>query len=109
MRLFFETSLQAEAFLAAVPLGFFLAAGFDLTSAVRRGRAVLDVLLLLACAGALLCLMRFMKDEGLRLYHLLALCAGALLYVRGVGGLLRALFRRFFKCKRECGPNPKSN
>ena len=94
MRLFFETSVQAEAFLFTVPLGMLLAAGFDLTAAAKRCRVLLDVLLFLLCAIALLYWIRLMRDEGLRMYHLLALCVGMLLYVRGVGALARAVIRR---------------
>lgn len=109
MRLFFETSAQAEAFLFTIPLGLLLAAGFDLTFWVRRGRALMDVALLLLCAAALLYLIAFMRDEGLRVYHLLALCIGAVIYTQGVGRLLRTLKRRLLRRQANRISEPKSN
>ena len=82
MKLFFETAGQAQAFLAAVPLGLVLAACLDAS-------ALADVLMMLTAGFALMGMMLLSRDEALRLYHLLAILTGALLYTQGIGRLVR--------------------
>ncbi|MDD3334197.1 MAG: spore cortex biosynthesis protein YabQ [Eubacteriales bacterium] len=89
MKLFFETARQAQVFLLTIPLGFALALGFDLSSLSGRFRPLWDVLLFLGCAFALICMTLLTKDEGLRIYHLLAVLCGMLLYFCGFGSLWR--------------------
>ena len=80
MKLFFETAGQAQAFLAAVPLGLVLAACLDAS-----------VLMMLTAGFALMGMMLLSRDEALRLYHLLAILTGALLYTQGIGRLVRLI------------------
>lgn len=101
MRLFFETSLQAQAFLATIPIGFFLALGLDMSHAFPKARPVLDVLCLLAGGLATLCLIQFMKSDSLRFFHLLALFLGALLYLAGFRALCLTMLRRFRRCRQR--------
>ena len=86
MKLFFETAGQAQAFLAAVPLGLVLAACLD--ASVLAG-PLADVLMMLTAGFALMGMMLLSRDEALRLYHLLAILTGALLYTQGIGRLVR--------------------
>lgn len=109
VRLFFETSIQAEAFLFTMPLGFLVAACFDLTSFASKGRVLVDVLLMLLCAAALLTGIALMGEAGLRLYHLLALLIGALLYTQGIGRVFKALRAWFARRRSAEHTPPKSN
>jgi len=97
MKLFFETSGQAQAFLAAVPLGIILAAALDLSRYAGRLKPVTDVAALLLCSLSLIALTLFLRDAALRLYHVLAVVIGALLYAGGIGRLISATRRRFQK------------
>lgn len=98
MNLFFETENQARVFISAVPLGFFMAAAFSLLGRAGRFRVLLDVLCLVLCGLSVAALVVITRDDGLRLYHLLALCVGAILYLLGVHRLL--LFCRHILQKR---------
>lgn len=100
MKLFFETAGQAQAFLAAVPLGLLLAACLDASAAAGPLRPVVDVALLLLCGLSLMGLLLFTRDGAMRMYHLLAVLTGAILYSGGVGRLARALGRRIKKRKK---------
>ena len=87
MTLFFETAGQAQAFLAAVPLGLLLAACLDASVLAGPLRPVADVLMM-------------------RLYHLLALLTGAVLYTQGIGRLVRLIRARLKKAKKTDGSAP---
>lgn len=89
MKLFFETAGQAQAFLAAVPLGLVLAACLDASVLAGPLRPLADVLMMLTAGFALMGMMLLSRDEALRLYHLLAILTGALLYTQGIGRLVR--------------------
>ena len=82
MKLFFETAGQAQAFLAAVPLGLVLAACLDASVLAGPLRPLADVLMMLTAGFALMGMMLLSRDEALRLYHLLAILTGALLYMQ---------------------------
>ena len=97
MTLFFETAGQAQAFLAAVPLGLLLAACLDASVLAGPLRPVADVLMMLAAAASLMAMMLLARDEALRLYHLLALLTGAVLYTQGIGRLVRLMRARLKK------------
>lgn len=98
MNLFFETSGQAYAFLFTLPLGFLLAFCLDLFGKARKLRPLLDICTLLSCGLILVWLLLILQDERMRLYHILAVFLGAILYLCGVGQiavrLKRALLTR---------------
>lgn len=106
MTLFFETVGQAQAFLAAVPLGLLLAACLDASVLAGPLRPVADVLMMLAAAASLMAMMLLARDEALRLYHLLALLTGAVLYTQGIGRLVRLIRARLKKAKKTDGSAP---
>lgn len=101
MRLFFETADQARAFLAAVPLGIALAACLDLTSLTGPLRPLADAMTVLAGGAALMAAMLLVRDESLRLYHLLAVLCGAVIYTCGLGRLARAARERLRARKKQ--------
>ena len=101
MTLFFETAGQAQAFLAAVPLGLVLATCLDASALAGPLRPVADVLMMLTGAAALMAMMLLARDEALRLYHLLAILTGAVLYTQGIGRLVRLIRERLQKAKKS--------
>lgn len=109
MNLFFETTAQAHIFLATIPLGFALALIIDITSHAGHMRLLLDVLCLLVCGIALICLMLMFKDKGIRIYHLLALIIGAILYLLGVKQLMISVWRKLPKRHKKNNENNKYN
>lgn len=90
--LFFETGGQAVVFLLMVPFGWGMALLLHLSGRAGRWRLLTDVLLLLAggLAFFLFCMMQ--REDGLHLYHLLAVLTGGLLYRLGARSLLERLF-----------------
>ena len=103
MKLFFETAGQAQAFLAAVPLGLVLAACLDASVLAGPLRPLADVLMMLAAGFALMAMMLLSRDEALRLYHLLAILTGALIYTQGIGRLVRLAGAWLKKRKKSDG------
>lgn len=101
MNLFFETANQAGCFLAAVPIGFITAIGLDLGKREGVARFLLDVLVLAATGIALVVLLLLRREESLRLYHMLGLGVGALLYYSGIGKLGRLTRSKKQKKKNE--------
>lgn len=93
MKLFFETTLQAQVFLALLPLGMLLAACADIASMAHKTRPIWDVLILLACGLAAVIFVEMLKDDGVRAYHLLSICTGAVIYLCGFGRLFRCAKR----------------
>ncbi len=89
MNLFFETAHQAGSFLAAAPIGFVVAMGLDVGRRGGIARFLLDVLVLSAAGLALVVLLLLGREESMRLYHMLGLGVGALLYSGGIGKLSR--------------------
>lgn len=94
MSLFFETSRQSVIFLAFVPFGVLLAMLFSALRRAGRFRALLDVLCLLMSSVAFLCVIVMTKDDGLRLYQLLAVAIGALLYTLGIERALNLTLKK---------------
>lgn len=88
MKLFFETAAQANVFLVMIPVGLAAAALLDLAAHPSVLRPLWDVLILLLSGAALAFGIVLLGDTGLRIYHLLALVTGALLYVTGIRALL---------------------
>lgn len=101
MRLFFETGGQASAFLLTLPLGFLLALFLDVTRYTGHLRPVLDVCVLVGCALTFLVLTLLMRDQSARLFHVLAILTGALLYTCGVGRLFHGAARMLKKHQKK--------
>lgn len=97
--LFFETGGQAAVFLLMVPFGWGMALLLHLSGRAGRWRLLTDVLLLLAggLAFFLFCMMQ--REDGLHLYHLLAVLTGGLLYRLGARSLLERLFPKAKKSR----------
>ncbi|MBE5801163.1 MAG: hypothetical protein E7319_02640 [Clostridiales bacterium] len=83
MKRFFETSGQASIFLAMVPLGLLLALCIDVSSVWKKSKAFWDIVAVLLCGLALAMMVVLFQDEQLRIYHLLALLVGVILYTCG--------------------------
>lgn len=94
MNLFFETAGQSICFLAAVPVGLALAFLLDGCRSEGVIRAILDVVSLISAGIALLTLTVFLQDEKLRLYHVLGMLVGCILYMGGVGRMRYAIRKR---------------
>lgn len=101
MTLFFETAGQAGAFLFTLPLGFALALCLDMLSASGKLRPLLDVFVLLGGGAVLGWLILLMQSEEMRMFHVLALLLGALIYLGGVGRLLARLKKRMVSGRRK--------
>lgn len=94
MKLFFETAAQASVFLLTIPLGLLLALLIDLSGRTGTLRPLWDVLTMLAgfaAAGAGIVLL---GDSGLRIYHILAMLTGMLLYLLGIRAFSGKLCKR---------------
>ncbi len=95
MKLFFETSAQASLFLLMLPIGFMLALLIDLAGKTGTAKPILDVLaMLLGFASIGICIILF-RDGGLRLYHLLSMLTGMLLYLLGIRAAASAVLKWF--------------
>lgn len=94
MNLFFETAGQSLCFLLAIPIGLLLAFLLDGSHGEGIARAVMDVLSLIGAGTALLALTVFLQDEKLRMYHVLGMLVGCILYTGGVGRLRRGIRNR---------------
>ena len=95
MKLFFETSIQARAFLSAVPLGLMLGVLLNLEACLPGWTALWDILLMLLCAAGLGMLLFWTEEGRLRIYHLLAVGTGLLLYRCGAGCILSKIKATF--------------
>ena len=84
MKLFFETSTQAMVFLLMMPLGILFAAGIDVAGFIRIAKPLWDLLLVLLLGLSLGVGIILLGDQGLRMYHLLAVLFGSLLYLLGI-------------------------
>ena len=102
MKLFFETSGQASCFLCMVPLGLAMAIFLDISLIAGKMRPVMDVLVLLSAGLTVLVAIIFCRETTLRLYHLLGLTTGALLYTQGIGKIIR-----WFRIRQELGKRMK--
>lgn len=84
MKLFFETASQASVFLLMLPIGMLLAACVELTGKTGAGKPIWDILVVLL-SGVLLGIgVVFLNDTTIRLYHLLAVLCGWILYCLGI-------------------------
>jgi hypothetical protein len=110
MKLFFETAAQASLFLATIPLGFGIAVLIDLAGRAGTLKPLWDVLAMLTCFGSLAFTVVLLGDGGLRVYHLLSVLIGALLYRLGLRSLLSAVcsrIRKLFKKDAQDSRNIK--
>ena len=94
MKLFFETGNQAAAFMHMVPLGFLAALCLEFGWIRPSVRVVLDVAVLLIAGIALLFTVVFCAEDAVRFYHLLGIITGALIWLNGMGKIIRWLLRR---------------
>lgn len=101
MKLFFETALQARVFLAAVPIGILLGLCLDLGEICGKARIVIDIVAMLLAAAALVLLSILSLENGLQIYHLLAVIVGILLYLCGIGRLLRYVAEKIKRRKQN--------
>lgn len=100
MKLFFETAIQSWSFLMVLPLGFGLALLLDAGAVTRAFRCAADILLVLSAGVAVFSVVVWNGESDLRLFHLLGLLTGAMLYLCGAGRLWRMFFRRFMRNKQ---------
>lgn len=84
-----------------IPVGILLALLADLTGQAGRGKPVLDVLVMLTCGLILAFLLIVTGDERLRLYHLLAVLAGCVLYLTGLRRIFVFLNSRIKQMNHE--------
>ena len=96
MRLFFETSGQAFVMLLMAYAGALLGVMMDVTAFVRRGRggwlmALLDCLACFLTGMAVAGILIITRQEGLRLYGILGLLLGWLIYDLGLRVLFKAI------------------
>ena len=94
MTLFFETGHQAVCFLAALPLGFLIAACLCWGRTGGFLRLAADIVFL-ACGGtAMVVLLAFLRDDMLRMYHVLGALIGAILYLCGCNSMMKRISAR---------------
>lgn len=93
MTLFFETAHQVWSFLGAVPAGFLVALCLDAGRNEGIIRMALDLLLLSVLGLGTVVMISLFRDQSLRLYHLLGMLLGAILYLQGLCRLKSYLVR----------------
>ena len=91
MSLFFETSSQANCFLHLLPLGLCMAFCLDASAISGKIRPLMDVLVLVLAGSAVLWWMVLLDENKLRLYHVLGMLTGMLLYMRSIGKIIRTI------------------
>lgn len=102
MNLFFETSSQAGCFLCMVPVGMVSALLMDADVIAGKLRALADAILLLFAGLVCLLIIVLCRETTLRLYHLLGLLTGAVLYAEGIGKITRRfMYRQDLKRRTE--------
>ena len=84
MKLFFETAQQCAVFLLMVPVGILLALSVDVSSHMTGMKPMWDVLSMLLCFCTIGIGIVLLNDTGLRLYHVLAVVTGCILYTAGI-------------------------
>lgn len=108
MKLFFETASQASVFLIMLPLGMLLAACVELTGMTGAGKPLWDILVVLL-SGVLLGIgVVFLNDTTLRLYHLLAIVCGWILYRLGVQSFFTMVAKCIARMKNRMADSRKS-
>jgi len=103
MKLFFETSAQGSIFLMMLPVGMLLAVCVDLCGLSGTFRPLWDLCGVLVCFAAIGFCIVLLDDSSLRLYHVLAVATGYLLYALGARRFFRTLGRRVAKKDRHAG------
>lgn len=103
MKLFFETSAQGSIFLMMLPVGMLLAICVDLCGLSGTFRPLWDLCAVLVCFAAIGFGIVLLDDTSLRMYHVLAVLTGYLLYALGVRRLLQTLRHRLAKKDRHAG------
>lgn len=106
MKLFFETAAQGTIFLMMIPVGMVLAVCVDICGMAGVFRLLWDLVAVLLCFAAVGFCVVLLNDTSLRLYHLLAVVTGYLLYALGVRRLLQALGRII--SKKDAGTGRKT-
>lgn len=96
--LFFETEGQAAIFLLSIPLGWMMALLLHLSRLAGRWQLLTDTLAVLLCGIGLFLFCIMKRENGMQLYHLLAVMTGFLLYRLGMGRLMTYLHRFVKKC-----------
>ena len=97
MTLFFETLQQSSSFLAAILLGMLIAAGLCFCSPGGMCRMILDLIVLLSGGIALILLTVLLRDMSVRLYHLLGIFCGSILYLCGIDALGKRMKKLLFQ------------
>ena len=94
MKLFFETAGQAHCFLMMTPVGFALALLLDVNAVSGFLRPLADLAAFVLAGAAWLMVVTAVGESGLRLYQFLGLAAGAVLYLSGIGRLIRRIKKK---------------
>ena len=84
MKLFFETVGQSRSFLMSIPFGLLAAVLLDYRKRGGVWRNLFDILILLVLGSALFILLVILREQSLRIYHLLGILCGACLYLLGI-------------------------
>ena len=100
MKLFFETENQALVFLLTVPIGMLLFFFLDGREEQGVWRFVMDLLSFCICGASLFMLFWGFGQEILRIYHLLGLVTGGMLYMKGMSRILLIIRAFFFGAQR---------
>ena len=105
MKLFFETSAQGAVFLMMLPVGMLLAICVDVCGLSGVLRPLWDLVAVLLCFAAIGVCVVLLDDTSLRLYHVLAVLTGYLLYAlglrRGMHWLRRAVTKKDTRAGRK--------
>lgn len=94
MKLFFETEFQTSAFLLAFPIGFVMFLLMDAGVKCPLVQTMIDLLVLQGVGFSLIALALYTGDSSVKLFHLLGLVCGALLYTSGLGRCIRRVKKR---------------
>lgn len=108
MKLFFETAQQCVVFLLMVPVGILLAFSVDVSSHMTGTKPLWDVLSMLLCFSTIGIGIVLLNDTGLRLYHLLAVVTGCILYTAGIRSSFQ-WFCRVIKNRNNDGKRGRKN
>ena len=103
MKLFFETAVQKNVFLLTLPVGFLVCFLLDTQIPSILIQTFLDFGVLISTGVILVLLVLFSDGSTLRIYHLLGLISGAILYVCGVG-ICRRKVKLWYR-QRKAGIN----
>lgn len=97
LEVLFAKAAQGRTFLLMVLLGALLALGIQLAGLLHRRRPLLGMAADVLCAVGLalaLCRVLLQSGEGLRLYGLLGLCIGGVVYTAGIAPAVGWVERR---------------